>query len=90
MGDAQRAASLLLRATLWSGAGLVVVAGALDLFGGHWVSAGLWMARIGVGVVIAGPFLTLIAIALAARRASVAVYAAITITVALLGAVLAR
>jgi hypothetical protein len=90
VSDAQRAAAILLRATLWTGAGLVVVAGAVDVLGGGWVSVGLWVARIGIGVVIAGPFLTLVAIAVAARRVSVAVYAAVTIAVALLGAVLAR
>jgi hypothetical protein len=87
--DAQQAAAILLRATLWAGAGLVMVAGGIDLLGGNWIVVGQWVARVGIGVVLAGPFLTLLAIAVAARRASVAVYAAITIAVALLGAVLA-
>lgn len=89
MPDAQRAAAILLRATLWTGAGLVIIAGGTNLLGSGWAQASLWIARIGIGVVIAGPFLTLVAIAAAARRVSVAVYAAVTIAVALLGAVLA-
>jgi hypothetical protein len=87
--NAQKAAAILLRATLWVGAGLVVVAGGIDLLGGNWTLVGLWVARVGIGVVLAGPFLTLVAIAAAARRRSVAVYATITLAVALLGALIA-
>ncbi len=89
MRDAQRVAAILLRVTLWAGASLVFVAGMLDLGGGGWAAVGYWMAHIGIGVVIAGPFLTLIAIAASARRPSVTVYAMITIAIAVAGALLA-
>jgi hypothetical protein len=87
--DAQRVAAILLRATLWTGALLVIIAGMLDFGRGTWAVWGFWIAHVGIGVVIAGPFLTLIAIAASARRPSVTVYAMITIAIALAGAILA-
>jgi hypothetical protein len=87
--DPQHVAAILLRATLWVGAWLVILAGMLDLGKGRWAEWGFWVAHAGIAVVIAGPFLTLIAIAISARRTSVTVYAMITIAIALAGALLA-
>jgi hypothetical protein len=88
--DPQHAASVLLRVTLWAGAFLVMVAGALNVGGGGWAEWGQRVARVGIGVVIAGPFLTLVAIAATVRRGSVTAYAMVTIAIALIGAFLAR
>lgn len=81
---------MLLGATLWIGATLVIAAGGLDVVGGAARQHAPLLATAGIAVVVAGPFLTLAAIAVSARRASLAAYAIATITIALLGALMAR
>jgi hypothetical protein len=90
MPDLQQVAARLLRAGLWAGTALVAVAGLLHLADGPF---GRWerlAAGAGIGVVVAAPFVTLVAMAVAARRSVLAIYAAVTLAFAVLGVLLAR
>ncbi len=90
MRDLQLVAASLLRAGLWTGTALVAVAGALRLLTGE---AGRWAqlaASAGIAVIVAAPFVTLLAMAVRARRSVLGLYAAATLAFALLGILLAR
>ena len=90
MGDLQRIAACLLRVALGAGVTLVGVAGPLALAGG---GASRWAhlaAASGIAVVVAAPFVTLVAMAVAARRSVLVVYAAATLGCALAGILLVR
>jgi hypothetical protein len=81
--DLQRVAARLLRAALGAGAALVALG---ILF--HTVGLIPWgrvAGGIGVGVVVAAPFATLIAIAAVGRRSSTALYAVASLVLAALG-----
>jgi hypothetical protein len=85
--DLQRTAARLLRLALGTGAAFVSLGVALDAagLGGPGGVAG----GIGVGVVVAAPFATLIAIAVVGRRTGTALYAIASLGLALLGLFLA-
>jgi hypothetical protein len=90
VGDLQRIAARLLRVALGAGVTLVGVAGPLALAGG---GASRWAhlaAASGIAVVVAAPFVTLVAMAVAARRSVLVVYAAATLGCALAGILLVR
>jgi hypothetical protein len=90
VGDLQQIAARLLRVALVAGVALVGVAGPLALAGGR---AGRWAqlaAASGIAVVIAAPFVTLVAMAVSARRSVLVVYAGVTLVCALAGMLLVR
>ena len=83
-------AARLLRAGLWTGTALVTLAGILQLLIG---TAGRWAwfaATAGIAVIVATPFVTLLAMAVTARRSVLGLYAGATLAFALLGILLAR
>ena len=90
MRDLQALAALLLRAGLWTGTVLVAAAAALHLLGGsveRWAGVA---AATGIGVIVSTPFVTLLALAVKARRSALGAYAGVTLVLALLGVLLAN
>lgn len=87
MPDLQRAAARLLRAALGTGAALVAVGVLLNAAGAP--APARVVGGIGVGVVVAAPFATLVAIAAVGRRTSTAVYAVASLVLAVMGLLLA-
>lgn len=87
MADLQRTAARLLRASLVTGAALVASGVLLHALGA--TGAGRVVGAIGVGIVVAAPFATLIAIAIAGRRTTTAIYALVSLVLAGLGLLLA-
>jgi hypothetical protein len=89
MRDLQLVAAHLLRAGLWAGTSLVAAAVARQLVGGD---VGRWaplVASAGIAVIVATPFVTLLAMAVMARRSVLGRYAAATLVFALAGILLA-
>jgi hypothetical protein len=89
MRDLQALAAQILRAGLWSGTALVVAASTLDLAGAARERLADITAATGIGVVIATPFVALLAMAVRARRHVLGLYAAATLALALVGILLA-
>lgn len=88
MRDAQRIAARLLRITLGVSAALVGASVVLDrVGGGRWTHT---LAVVGIAVVVAAPFVTLVVIAAVSRRAATAAYAVAGLLLALAGALIAR
>ena len=83
MPDLQRSAARLLRAALAVGAVLVALGILLGAAGA--AGPGQLASGIGVAVVVAAPFATLIAIALVGRKTGTAVYAMTSLALAILG-----
>jgi hypothetical protein len=81
--DPQRTAARLLRTALWGGAALVALGVVLDTAGA--AAPGRLASGIGVGVVVAAPFATLVAIAVVGRRTATALYAIGSLVLAALG-----
>jgi len=88
MRDLQLLAAEILRVGLWAGTAIAVAAGGLHLAGLEPLAdlAGV----LGIGVIVATPFVTLVALAVRARCSVVGCYAAVTLVFALLGVLLAR
>lgn len=78
-----------MRAGLWSGASLVAAAGLLHTAGAEWTRWEALAGGLGIGLVVATPFVTLLALAVRARRSALGLYAGATLVLALLGVLLA-
>ena len=83
MPDLQRSAARLLRVALGVGAALVALGILLGAVGA--AGPGRLASAVGVAVVVAAPFATLIAIAMLGRKTGTAVYAAASLALATLG-----
>jgi len=86
--DLQRVVARLFRAALWGGAGCIVAGGGIDLLGFTRVAS--VVALLGVGIVVAAPFVILVSVAIVGRRTPTARWAIASLLVAALGYVLAR
>lgn len=88
MPDLQRVVARLFRTALWGGAGFIVAAGATDLLG--FIQLARIVALVGVGIVVAAPFIVLVSVAIVGRGTRTALWAIASLLVAALGYVLAR
>jgi hypothetical protein len=88
MRDLQIVAAEILKVGLWAGTAIAVAAGALHLAGAERMAD--LTGVVGIGVIVATPFVTLVALAVRARCSVVGCYAAVTLVFALLGVMLAR
>lgn len=88
MPDLQRVVARLFRAALWGGASCIVSAGLLDVVG--WTMPARVVGLVGIGIVVAAPFVILVGVVIVGRRSAAAGWALASLLITVLGYVLAR